>query len=250
MQKELLIKLARKLVIKKDDETYIHCLRKNLDMYLSEKGITINSLAEAADISTETLKTILYGNSKDCKLSTIIALANALDVTVDELVGRLDEKTQKSLRTYRELPSSSKRLIDWYIEDQEFNHKDHPNNKIVSIMVPEFINGNMQRTNDYEKLDITHLSPDLSFKIFFGIKIPCHNYLPHYKKGDVLLIANDRNPMNNENSVLIIKGNIAITKRKMTNGVAEDYGIRDGLLRARNSDRVQHLGYIAKVIES
>lgn len=75
MDEKQLQLLSKQLVTSKDD--YMNSLRKNIDLYASQKDITIRAIAEEADISLNTLNSILYGNVKDCKLSTIISLARA-----------------------------------------------------------------------------------------------------------------------------------------------------------------------------
>ena len=109
-------------------------------------------------------------------------------------------------------------------------------------------NGNMKLTNDYELMDITHLGDDLVYKIFLGIKIPCLHYLPHYTEGDVLLIANDRDAMKGENTVIMFHDNLVITNRIVENGVEHYYGLRDGKLRPTDSSHIQIIGYVAKII--
>ena len=82
MQNEKLKKLSLKLVSNPDD--WMSSFRKNIDMYISEKDITIRELSEVADINFETLKSFIYGDAKDCKLSTAIKLAKALHISIDE----------------------------------------------------------------------------------------------------------------------------------------------------------------------
>ena len=108
----------------------------------------------------------------------------------------------------------------------------------------------MKMTNDYEIMDITHLGDELTYKIFLGIKIPCLHYLPHYTQGDVLLIANDRDAMKGENTIIEINGNLAITNRVMENGVEKYYGLRDGKPRLLDSQQTEVLGYVAKIIRT
>ena len=118
-------------------------------------------------------------------------------------------------------------------------------------MVPMCANsGNLKITNDYEVMDISHLDDELTYKIFLGIKIPCLHYLPHYTEGDVLLIANDRDAMKGENTIVEINGNLIITNRLVENGVVNYYGLRDKKFRGTASDSVDVLGYVAKVIRA
>lgn len=251
LKKELLRNLSLNLVKKQPNETYVDCIRKNLDIYIQQRGVTISKLAEEADISMETLKTILYGKAKSCNVSTAAALANALGITIDELVGNMEKQTSLSLRTYQLLPDSSKKLIDWYIYHQHFIQTEHPAKRSVSIMLPLCSHtGNLKMTNEYETYDISHLDEEYYYRVFCGVKIPCHHYIPHFLKGDILLIANDRMAKNNEYTVIIVDGNVAVTYRKIEKGNVAYYGIRDNQFRSHDNPKIEILGYVAKVIKS
>lgn len=229
---------------------YIETFRKNIDRLMAQHDYTIVELSEFADMSFSTLKNFLYDKeAKDCRLSTAIKLAEVFDVTIDELVGILDAKTARQLDSYRTLPKSSQALIDWYINNEVFIHSQHDKTKPITIMLPVCAhNGNLKKTSDYIHFDASVLDNELYHKVFFGIKIPCDHYLPHYRQNDILLIANDRNAMNNEDTVVLINDNIVITHRVSQDGIILYYGIRDKVLHAKDSKMAQVIGYIAKVI--
>lgn len=231
---------------------YIDSFRKNIDMLMAEHDYTIKETAEIADISYDTLKTFLYDKeAKDCRLSTAVKLARAFHISIDELVGAgtIEPKGLESIKTYRSLPHGSRRFIDWHIQNQKFIHEEHGNKKMVNIMQPLCAgNGNLKMTSDYEIMDISNLGDELTYKIFLGIKVPCLHYLPHYTEGDVLLIANDRNAMKGENTVIMFNDNVVITNRVMENGIEKYYGLRDGKLRPTDPSQVAILGYVAKII--
>lgn len=221
-------------------------------MLMAEHDYTIKETAEIADLSYDTFKTFLYDKeAKDCRLSTAVKLARAFHISIDELVGAgtIDPKGLESLKIYRTLPQGSRRFIEWHIQNQKFLHEQHGTNRIANIMLPICNNnGNLQITSDYEVMDISHLGDELTYKIFLGIKIPCLHYLPHYTEGDVLLIANDRDAMKGENTVIEINGNLIITNRVIENGVANYYGLRDKKFRGAETDGPEILGYVAKII--
>lgn len=233
---------------------YIDTFRKNIDMLMLEHDYTIKETAEIADISYDTLKTFLYDKeAKDCRLSTAVKLARAFHLSIDELVGAgtIKPAALEAMKAYRSLPEGSKHFIDWHIQNQKFIHEKHGSQKIINIMLPLCAcNGNMKQTNDYEVMDISHLDGDLAYKIFLGIKIPCLHYLPYYTEGDVLLIANDRDAMKGENTVITFNDNIVITNRVIENGEVHYYGLRDGKLRPTNPEQLQVIGYVAKIIRA
>lgn len=61
---------------------------KNLAKLRKEKKFTQEGLARKADISFHTLVKIENGGIENPKIETVIKLANALEVTLDKLVGK------------------------------------------------------------------------------------------------------------------------------------------------------------------
>ena len=247
MENEKLKKMSLNLCSNKQD--YMKSFRRNVDMYISEKDITLREVAEIADMPFDTLKNFLYKDSADCKLSTAVKLARALNVSIDELVGAetINEVSRESIAICRNLPDNALYLVRWYIRYiDSLNRKNEPHRRYVSIMELECNhNGNLKITTNYRHIDITDIGEEYRSKIFFGITMPCENYMPTYSPYDILLIANDREPYRNENSLLRIDGQLRIAKRKVENGIAKYYSIRDGKYRIDEKDVDEVIGYVA-----
>ena len=248
-QDEILKNLPLKFVT--NDTDYMSVFRHNVLLYMSEGDITLQDLAEWSGLSVDTLKSFLYKGLKDCKLSTAVALARALGVTIDELVGArtIEDITRESFAMCRSLPEHSLHLIRWHIRHQNFLYSQMHKDRIIITIMNTICqhNGNLELTNDYEVLDITDLSQEITSKVFFGIKMPCDHYMPTYSHYDILLIANDREAMAHEHTVVIHNGALGISMRKKENGVVNFYSIRDGRFRRSENDRIEVLGYIAGV---
>lgn len=251
MEREKLKKLSLKLTANR--ENYMDSFRKNVDMYIREKDITIREVAETADIPFSTLNTFLYGDAKDCKLSTAVALARAFGVSIDELIGAetISSLTRESIAIARNLPDNANYLIRWFIRHQDSLASEHRGKRIISVMKPIcLMNGNLHPVNEFTPLDITHLGDNIRPKVFIGFQLPCEHYMPHYSPYDILLVANDRQPNLIENSVVINGGNLFIAKRKVENGIAKYYSIRDNKFRCNESDIDEVIGYIAGIIKT
>lgn len=246
--------LSAKLVAEPDD--FIHSFRRNISLYIDQKEITLQEVAELADISLSTLKSFLYGDSKDCNLSMAVKLARVFGVSIDELVGAgtITEQTCDSLQILRQLPESFTHYLRWEIQ---FHHDMLKTNRVSekSIEVMRAAigeNGNMVLSNDMEVIDISHLKDGIKPKVFVGIRIPTNLYAPKYFEGDILLIANDREPLNGEQVVICYDSNIWILEKKTSrvNGYANEigyYSIRDGGKRATKDDIQFIIGYIAGI---
>ena len=204
MNKEKLKKISKNLSANSND--FMSSFRKNMFMYLEEKDITIKEISEEADVPFSTLNTFLYGESKDIKLSTAVKLAKALNVSIDELIGAetINEVSRESISICRNLPDNALYLIRWYIRYiDSLNKKNEPHKRYISVMKLDCNqNGNLKITTDYKHIDITDIDKECSCKVFFGITMPCDNYMPVYSPYDILLIANDRQPTVHENSLI------------------------------------------------
>ena len=247
MEKEKLKELSLKL--SSDENDYMSAFRKNMFMYVDEKDITIKEISETADIPFSTLNSFLYGKTNDVKLSTAVKLAKALKISIDELVGAetISDVSRESIAICRNLPDNALYLIRWYIRYiDSLNKKNEPHRRYVSIMELECNhNGNLKITTNYRHIDITDIGEEYRSKVFFGITMPCEHYMPTYSPYDILLIANDRDAKANENVLIRTDGNLFLAKRKIENGIAKYYSIRDGKYRIDEKDVDEVIGYIA-----
>jgi len=67
-------------------------LAENIKKARKKKGLTQEKLARLADISNNTLVKIEMGMAKEPTITTIAKIADALNVSIDELVGRVKNK--------------------------------------------------------------------------------------------------------------------------------------------------------------
>ena len=247
MQNEKLKKMSLNLCASKHD--YMKSFRKNVDMYISEKDITLREVAEIADMPFDTLKNFLYKDSADCKLSTAVKLARAFNVSVDELIGAetINEVSRESIAICRNLPDNALYLIRWYIRYiDSLNKKNEPHRRYVSVMELECNhNGNLKITTNYRHIDITDIGEEYRSKVFFGITMPCEHYMPTYSPYDILLIANDRYPTIFDDSLIRVGNYLYLATRKVENKVVKYYSIRDGKYRLDESDIDELIGYVA-----
>jgi len=234
-----------------DKENFMKSFRKNVDMYASQQGITLKEISEKANIPFATLNNFLYNDTKDCKLSTAIALARAFEVSVDELVGSstLSKEERSVLASLRLLPDSVRYLVGWFINRQMEIQKEgyREGKKMVPVVqLRRNDDGTLHITNDFRSFDISNVPDNVRPQIFMGIEMGFDNYMPLYGPYDILLIANDRKPQYNENSVLIYGDNFFIAHRQ-DNGSrgAEYHSIRDGKFLVNEKDVDDVIGYIA-----
>lgn len=244
-------KMSRNLVQKPDDWWW--SLRANIEYYIGEKNITIRELAEIADVNLETFKDFLY-KGKACKLNTVVTIAKALGITVDELIGcgSMTKRERAIVQNVRNLPESISYYVEWAVD---FMHKQYtelkPKKKAVNVLKPICEDGYMRMSNDFELMDISHYDDDIRAKIKLAIKMPCEHYMPYYLPDSILMIANDRPANFHENCLVFSSGSLWILKRKEEtidgNKVINYYSIRDGKIRCTEADIDEVIGYICKV---
>lgn len=67
-------------------------LALNIRKYRLKKGLSQEKLARLADISNATLVKIESGVAKEPTITTVSKIASALNVSIDELVGKIKSK--------------------------------------------------------------------------------------------------------------------------------------------------------------
>lgn len=230
---------------------YVESLRKNVFQLMESHGWSIRELSERADMPFETLKSFLYGNSKDCKLSTVVKIASAFEISIDELVGAgtLPMLSRESLSMCRKMPDYVVYLVRSFIRHQYQLQQQFDSDSInIPVLLPECRNGNMQTTNITETVCIDHLTDVLKSKICIGLRIPCEHYEPFYMPGEIVLLAADRDGEHNERCVVSYKGSMFLTKKifYIENGKKEFkyVSIIDGKTEFLPKNMIDRLGYV------
>lgn len=195
---------------------YTDSFRKNIFHLMDLHDWSLRELSEKADMPFETLKSFLYGDAKDCKLSTAVKLSRAFNISIDELVGAetISQLSRQSLSMCRKLPDYVVYLIRSFIRHQYLlQNQCTPGSINVPVLLPECQNGYLQTTNITETVCIDHLTDNLKSKICLGLKIPCEHYEPFYMPGEIILLAADREGLHNERCVVSYKGNFFICRK-------------------------------------
>lgn len=254
MKKEKLYELSE--LFTEEHDVFAENLRHNVDICLKYSDLTLRDLAEKADISFDTLKNLLYQNSKDCKLSTAAMLAKAIGVTLDELIGlqTLTDEDKDCISMFRQMPDHYQYFVRWFIHRQyELSQKKFRQSakEVPVVELSERTDGSLRILDASETVDITNVPTNIKPQIFTALKLNVAHYMPIYHPDDILLIANDRYPKQTEHSVIIYGNNVFVANRSAfpnANGDYEYHSVRDGKFRCLESDVDDILGYIAYVL--
>ncbi len=232
-------------------QNYVESFRKNIFTLLDATDCTLRELSEKADMPYETLKSFLYGDSKDCKLSTAVKIARAFNLSIDELVGAdtINQISRESLYICRNLPDYVVYLIRSFIRHQYKIHSAFDEKSInIPVLLPECANGYLTTTNITTTVCIDHLTNNLKSKVVLGIQIPCEHYEPFYMPNEIVLLAVDRDGLNGERCVVSYKGNyfFAIKRSYIENGEKKwkYISMMDGKTEVLKNDIDDKIGYI------
>lgn len=211
LKKEKLKQISTELFV--DNDKFMNSFRHNLDLFLAPRDLTIRELSELSGVPSATLNNILYGNAKDVRVSTVVALARVLEISIDELLGSgtMEPQMRESVRIVRGLPDYSTQLIRYFIRHQETIHKNVENgHKYISLISPQMVNGKVATTNAVEPMNVDHLPEDIKAKAYLGMKIPSDYYMPYYLPGEIVLVAADRMALDGERCLVTNDGGIYI----------------------------------------
>lgn len=128
------------LTLTENPDAWIDSLRHNLFMLVERDDVSLRDLAEAADVNYDTFKGFLYGDSKNCKLGTVVGIAKAYGFTLDELVGAgtMSPRERSILQHLRMVPENIQYFIEWAVGFMhrrciESGHRQ----KVVALLRPK-----------------------------------------------------------------------------------------------------------------
>ena len=182
----------------------LHSLRNNLKVKLKQSDLTLNEFSLHADLSEDTLRSLIYGEAKDIKLSTLIKIADAFHCSIDTILSRsvYSNQEEELIRRLRKLSRRSIHTIQTLIQLEEISHLTVSNTgrDTIQIFLPT---GNMKDGYFYdntlfETLDITEYPYSLKNAVDFGIKILSTCYEPYYCLNDILLFSRKHLPQYND----------------------------------------------------
>ncbi len=178
--------------------------RLRLRKQLQTQKLTLNALSLQADLSEDTLRSIIYGKSQDIKLSTIIKIADVLNCSIDDIIGRTfySPKINDIANRLCHLSERSVNTIMFLLDLEESSSvvPSNAGNEIIHVLLPT---GNMKDgmfydSCSFDEFDISAYPSSLRKATDFAIKITTHSYEPFYCTNDILLISRQSLPEQND----------------------------------------------------
>lgn len=171
-------------------------LSERLRVLLGDMEMTFPQLAEKADIPLETVRNLYYGRVKDPKVSTILAISKALNVSPSYLFGGVTYDEEELLQNFRKCGNHGKSvllLLARHEADLAQQEKKDPNKHRIPCIVPIGAVYDGLPFNSSETIDLQVSDPNA----FLAFELNTNNFAPVYCKGDKVLLE-DRFPQNGE----------------------------------------------------
>ena len=176
-------------------------LGERLRSVLNERNITVAQFAEMCDLPLDTVKGIYYGKSVDPKLSTAVKMAEALNLSINCLMGKCQHTAAERalLQNYRNCGKHGKSVIEIiarYEASAVKVERDAKGKHKIPCIVPhgDIRKGIVMETCETVEIETSVETADIA------IQITANDLAPFYCKNDILLLEN-RFPANGEMAV-------------------------------------------------
>ncbi len=165
---------------------------------LYEKGWSLQQLADIADLPMETVRNVYYGKTNDPKVSTVMKMAKAFNLSVNCMMGQCNHTPQERLllQNYRACGPHGKSIIEVvsrYEATAAKADREATGKHQIPCLVPR---GDVRSGIIYENSEVIYIDTVID-EAYIAITIPNNDLLPVYCKDDILLFEN-RFPRNGE----------------------------------------------------
>lgn len=223
-------------------------IAERLRQLLNQKNISLNEFSVMCDLPLETVKNVYYGKITDPRSSTVLKMSQALQISVNCLLGScqhtLDEKIL--LTNYRTSAKRGKDVIQSVAEFEAMSTKaqreatqKHP----IQCLVPT---SDVENGVIYDTCERTTIETSVE-DAYIGILMATNDMIPTYCKGDILLFTK-RFPYNGEIGAFFRENRLFIRKY-----IEEDDHYRLKCLHHMGEDlvlkRLDTISYLGTCIE-
>lgn len=189
-------------------------IKEKLIEILDNRNMSLVDLAHKSHLPFESIKNLYYGKTKNPRLETIIAIAEALDISVDLLIGRKNYAIDEInfLKKYRNCSYHGKCFVQAILDCEERYTKFEnlqPHEHIITCIEPT---GYIEKGVLWDSCTIS-TTTTYHANASFAFIVPTHIYTPTYNKNDVLFIEY-RFPDEGENALFYKENKLYLRKFK------------------------------------
>lgn len=187
-------------------------ISERLRNLLGSRGISIGEFSEMCNLPLETVRNIYYGKTADPKISTVMQMADALNLSVNCFMGKCTHTSEERaiLQHYRSCGNHGRSLILLTAKYEALTAKaerDAVEKHKVPCLIPK---GNVYKGIVYENCEVMEMETSQK-KAFVAIKMTTNDFVPVYCKGDIVLLEN-RFPSHDDYAVFYKEGRAYIRK--------------------------------------
>lgn len=173
---------------------------------MNEKGWSLQQLADISDLPMETVRNVYYGKTNDPKISTVMKLAKAFNLSVNCLMGQCPHTPQERiiLQNYRACGPHGKSLIE-FIAKYEAGAIKSERNATEKHKIPCLVpHGDIHKGIVYETCQTIEVETSIP-EAFVGIRMTNNDLAPAYCRDDIILFEN-RFPHDGERAAFFKNG--------------------------------------------
>ena len=179
-------------------------LSKRLKEILYDKKITLEYYSQMSGVPIETLRNIYYGRTSNPNIKTVMAMAEALDMTINSLLGvenATNNEERKLLNYYRNCGTHGKNIIMNFAKYESAIALDEREGlrqyKIICLKSTD----NIFRGLLYDPENPYEIYTNKK-EAYMAFETSINDAAPTYCKGDILLLEN-RFPKSGEHGVFL-----------------------------------------------
>lgn len=166
-------------------------LSQRLRDLLGSRGITLNEFSIMCDLPIETVRNVYYGKTNDPKISTVLKMSAALQISVNCLMGQCQYTKEEKLilSNYRRCGNHGKSMIEM-VSKYEAHATVTEKEKTDKYRIPCLISaGDIHYGINYDNCTTEEVETT-SKEAYMAVKMTTNDMLPVYCKGDIVLIEN------------------------------------------------------------
>lgn len=180
-------------------------LSERLKELLNSRDISIAAFAEMCDLPIETVRNIYYGRTTDPKVSTMLKMSSALNLSVECLMEKCPHTKEERaiIHYYRDCGEHGKGLILLTAKYEALTAKVERESSDKHKIPCMITSGSILKGITYETCEVEEVLTSEP-EAYVGLRIDTNELAPVYCKGDIMLFQN-RFPGNGEYALFYIK---------------------------------------------
>lgn len=158
---------------------------------LAERNLSIAEFAEMCDLPVETVKNVYYGRTNDPKLSTVVKMAEKLNMSINCLIGKCPHTPAEKMiiNNYRACGKHGKSVIEFvskYEAAAAKGERDAIEKHKIPCLVPL---GNIRTGIVYDTCETIEITTSVK-DAYVAIKMISNDLAPKFCQDDIVLFEN------------------------------------------------------------